>query len=79
MKTTKDYFSIKSPTGKVINLEKNISLQEKMDKITELTIEVEQFCIDNPKMWNKPNTRNFFDTLANYVLSHVEREDENED
>lgn len=76
MKTTKDFFSVKSPTGEVIHLEKNIPLQDKLDRTVELTAQVEQFCFDNPKMWDKPNTRSFFDTLANYLLSHVEREEE---
>lgn len=61
---------IQLPNGKRMNLEENISLEEKLIKTDELLENWEH--LFKPPSWENNNVRFFLDGLANYLVWHKE-------
>ena len=62
---------IQLPNGERLNLDENITLQEKLEKVEDLTKEWESTIQHN---WESISVRYFLDGLANYLVWHKEKE-----
>jgi predicted NUDIX family phosphoesterase len=62
------------PNGAKINLDENITLEEKKQVVKDLTEEFEPIIRLN---WNSNNVKFFLDNLANYLVWHKEDEEKN--
>jgi hypothetical protein len=65
---------IQLPDGKKLTLDEDITIDEKLKKVEDLTIEWESIIKSN---WNSKSVRFFLDGLANYLVWHKEDEDKN--
>jgi hypothetical protein len=62
------------PNGNKINLDENISLEEKKQVVRELTEEWMPIILLN---WESNGVKFFLDNLANYLVWHKEEEEKN--
>lgn len=67
---------VQLPDGKRINLNEDLSIEEKLIVVLELTTEWSS-TIDDKKNWDSNSTRFFLDGLANYLVWHKEDEEKN--
>jgi hypothetical protein len=65
---------IQLPDGKRLTLNEDISLDEKLKIVEDLTIEWDSILLGN---WDSNSVRFFLDGLANYLVWHKEDEDKN--
>lgn len=63
----KDYISVKDPDGKIIQLDTNITYNDRLKKVNDL-IEKYSFRMKDPKSWDTIPTRYFIESLSNYLL-----------
>lgn len=63
---------IQLPNGEKVNLEEDMELQNKIEKVSELILEWSDLIEQN---WESINIRFFLDGLANYLVWHKEVED----
>lgn len=63
---------IQLPDGREKNLDENISLEEKVKVVEELS---EEFLSTIQRNWNSNSVKFFLDSLANYMVWHKESEE----
>lgn len=67
---------IQLPNGKKINLNEDLTIEDKMILVLELTEEW-SLVINDKKNWESNSVRFFIDGLANYLVWHKEEEEKN--
>ena len=62
-------FIIKDPigNGKTL-LDENLKIEERIKLVEELTEKWTLICLSQSEIWEQERVKNYFDTLANYVL-----------
>ena len=62
-------FVIKDPIGKGKTLlDENLKIEERIKIVNELTEKWTLICLSQSEIWEQERVKNYFDTLANYVL-----------
>lgn len=62
-------FIIRDPIGKGKTiLDENLKVEERIKLVEELTEKWTIVCLSQSEIWEQERVKNYFDTLANYVL-----------
>jgi len=71
-------FIIRDPIGKGKTiLDENLKVEERIKLVEQLTEKWTVVCLSQSQIWEQERVKNYFDTLANYVLkADFKKEDE---